>query len=55
MPKEEVSGDESPKRSITRFNFHRHSKKKKDKRDKRERKATTTLAIVLGKSVKGKH
>ena len=52
MPKEEGSGDgESPKRSITRFNFHRHSKKKKDKRDKRERKATTTLAIVLGKII----
>ena len=43
--------DESPKKSVTKFNFHlRHSKKKKDKTSsRRERKATKTLAIVLGK------
>ena len=40
----------SPKKAITRFNFHmRHSKKKKDRSaTRRERKATKTLAIVLG-------
>lgn len=39
------------KKSVTRFNFHmRQSKKKKDKSaTRRERKATKTLAIVLGK------
>ena len=48
IPQEDT--DESPKKSVTKFNFHmRHSKKKKDtRRDRRERKATTTLAIVLG-------
>ena len=48
IPQEDT--DESPKKHVTKFNFHRHSKKKKDtRRDRRERKATTTLAIVLGK------
>ena len=39
------------KKSVTKFNFHlRHSKKKKEKlSSRRERKATKTLAIVLGK------
>lgn len=42
------------KKSITKFNFRlRHSKRKKDQRsmaNRRERKATQTLAIVLGES-----
>ncbi|KAK2158138.1 hypothetical protein LSH36_176g04006 [Paralvinella palmiformis] len=48
------NGAESPKKSVTKFNFHlhrAHSKKKKDVRScssRRERKATKTLAIVLG-------
>ena len=43
---------DSPKRSVTKFNFHlRHSKKKKERlSSRRERKATKTLAIVLGES-----
>ena len=50
IPQEDT--DESPKKHVTKFNFHRHSKKKKDtRRDRRERKATTTLAIVLGRSI----
>lgn len=42
---------ESPRKSVTKFNFHlRHSKKKKQSSAiRRERKATKTLAIVLGK------
>ena len=45
--------EESPRKHVTRFNFHmRHSKKKKEKLStRRERKATKTLAIVLGKDV----
>ena len=41
----------SPDKSVTKFNFHlRHSKKKKERlANKREKKATKTLAIVLGK------
>ena len=41
---------ESPRKSVTKFNFHlRHSKKKKQSTAiRRERKATKTLAIVLG-------
>lgn len=53
-------GRKSPdaSRSVTRFNFHlnrHHTKKKKDRTttNKRERKATKTLAIVLGKSTEG--
>ena len=53
VPTEDHPSEESPKKSVTKFNFHmRHSKKKKDtRRDRRERKATTTLAIVLGKCI----
>ena len=47
----------SPKKSVTKFNFHlhrTHSRKKKETSrstsSRRERKATKTLAIVLGKS-----
>lgn len=47
------SQEESPRKSVTKFNFHlRHSNKHKKKHNianKREKKATTTLAIVLGK------
>ena len=42
----------TPKKIVTRFNFHlRHHSKKKKGRDvhRKERKATKTLAIVLGK------
>ena len=41
------------KKSVTKFNFHlRHSKKKKEKlSSRRERKATKTLAIVLGRFI----
>ena len=43
------------KKSVTKFNFHlRHSKKKKEKlSSRRERKATKTLAIVLGRCFTG--
>lgn len=52
--KEYVAKEASPKhKSVTKFNFHlRHSKKKKTSLAvKREKKATTTLAIVLGKNL----
>ena len=49
--KVDISNINTPKsHSVTKFNFRmRHSKKKKDRSaNKRERKATKTLAIVLG-------
>ena len=50
---ETIDGDISstPKKHVTKFNFHlRHNKKKRDRSlaNRREKKAVTTLAIVLG-------